>query len=580
MSRMKLLAALLSVAAVSSAAEPARPTYCNPINLDYGYTPLAHAYGLGHHRATADPVMLMYRGDYYLFSTNQGGYWWSENLQDWHFVKHSFLTEETQKEEDLCAPAAWVQDDKLYVFGSTYTPDFPIWVSTDPKNGKWEKAVEKLAIGGWDPAFFVDDDGRLYMYNGSSNVYPIYGVELDAKTFEPKGERKPLLSCNGEQIGWHRFGEYLDNTFLAPFIEGAWMTKHNGKYYMQWGGPGTEFSHYADGVAVGDSPLDEFRHLPLPLSMKAGGFIRGAGHGSTFQDKWGNYWHVSTMAVSVKNNFERRIGFWPAGFDADGQMYCNTAFGDYPHYLPDGEENHLESRFTGWMLLNYNKPVTVSSTYGSYNANYLVDEDVKTYWCAATADKGEWIVSDLGEVSTVRAVQINYADQDAEVIGRVDGLCHQYVVYASTDGKKWEKIIDKSCNKKDVPHDYVELEKPVKARYLKMENVHMPTGKFALSGFRVFGKGVGEKPAKVENFIALRGAEERRNAWLKWKPVDDAYAYNIYFGTEKDKLYNCVMVCGANEYYFKFMDKDLKYHFAIEAINENGTSEWVYTEAN
>ena len=40
------------------------------------------------------------------------------------------------------------------------------------------------------------------------------------------------------------------------------------------------------------------------------------------------------------------------------------------------------------------------------------------------------------------------------------------------------------------------------------------------------------------------------------------------------------MVCGANEYYFKFMDKDLKYHFAIEAINENGTSEWVYTEAN
>ena len=349
---------------------------------------------------------------------------------------------------------------------------------------------------------------------------------------------------------------------------------------MQWGGPGTEFSHYADGVAVGDSPLGEFRHLPLPLSMKAGGFIRGAGHGSTFQDKWGNYWHVSTMAVSVKNNFERRIGFWPAGFDADGQMYCNTAFGDYPHYLPDGEENHLESRFTGWMLLNYNKPVTVSSTYGSYNANYLVDEDVKTYWCAATADKGEWIVSDLGEVSTVRAVQINYADQNAEVIGRVDGLCHQYVVYASTDGKKWEKIIDKSRNKKDVPHDYVELEKPVKARYLKMENVHMPTGKFALSGFRVFGKGVGEKPAKVENFIALRGAEERRNAWLKWKPVDDAYAYNIYFGTEKDKLYNCVMVCGANEYYFKFMDKDLKYHFAIEAINENGTSEWVYTEAN
>jgi hypothetical protein len=39
-----------------------------------------------------------------------------------------------------------------------------------------------------------------------------------------------------------------DNTFLDPFIEGAWMTKHNNKYYLQYGAPGTEFSGYADGV--------------------------------------------------------------------------------------------------------------------------------------------------------------------------------------------------------------------------------------------------------------------------------------------------------------------------------------------
>ena len=88
----------------------------------------------------------------------------------------------------------------------------------------------------------------------------------------------------------------------------------------------------------------------MPFSYKAGGFARGAGHGSTFQDNRRNYWHVSTIAISVKNNFERRIGIWPAGFDADGVLYCNTAFGDYPTYLPDKKEDHLESRFTGWML--------------------------------------------------------------------------------------------------------------------------------------------------------------------------------------------------------------------------------------
>ncbi len=167
------------------------------------------------------------------------------------------------------------------------------------------------------------------------------------------------------------------------------MTKHNGKYYLQWGGPGTEFSHYGDGVAVGNNPLGPFEHVSLPFSMKAGGFIRGAGHGATFQDNGGNYWHTSTMVINVKNNFERRIGIWPAGFDKDDVMYCNTAFGDYPYYIPDGKADHLRSRFTGWMLLNYNKPVQVSSSLGTYYANNLVDEDIKTYWSAKTADKGE-----------------------------------------------------------------------------------------------------------------------------------------------------------------------------------------------
>jgi hypothetical protein len=40
------------------------------------------------------------------------------------------------------------------------------------------------------------------------------------------------------------------------------------------------------------------------------------------------------MIISVKNNFERRLGIWPTGFDKDGVMYCNTSFGDYPHYIP------------------------------------------------------------------------------------------------------------------------------------------------------------------------------------------------------------------------------------------------------
>ena len=311
----------------------------------------------------------------------------------------------------------------------------------------------------------------------------------------------------------------------------------------------------------------------MPMSYKAGGFARGAGHGATFQDKWGNYWHVSTIAISVKNNFERRIGIWPAGFDNDDVMYCNTVFGDYPHYLPDGAEDHLRSRFTGWMLLNYQKPVTVSSTYGANYANFAVDESIKTYWCAASAEEGEWIQSDLGALSTVHAIQVNYADQDVEFLGKSVGVYHQYKIFESTDGKKWNLLVDKSKNKTDVPHDYIELELPVKTRYLKLVNIHMPTGKFAISGFRIFGLGPGEKPGAVDDLVVLRTKKDKRSAWLKWGPVDDAYAYNLYMGVEPDKLYNCIMVMSANEYWLKTMDNEKAYYFAIEAINENGVGE-------
>jgi xylan 1,4-beta-xylosidase len=552
-------------------------TYCNPVNVDYGYTPFPNFGEWGRHRATADPVVVNYKGDYFLFSTNQWGYWYSSDMLNWKFNERKFLRPRNDTKDELCAPAVGIIGDTMLVFGSTYTSTFTLWMSTDPKNNVWKPLVDSFEIGGWDPAFFTDDDGRFYMYNGSSNNYPLYGVELDRKTFKPIGTRMPMYLLESWRYGWQRFGENMDNTFLDPFIEGAWMTKHNGKYYFQYGAPGTEFSGYADGVVVGTAPLfynSSFVPQSDPLSYKAGGFSRGAGHGATFQDNDNNYWHISTSIICVKNTWERRMGIWPAGFDKDDVMWCNTVFGDYPHYLP-GVKDKEHGAFAGWYLLNYKKPVTVSSTLGSYYANNAVDESIKTYWSAASANNGEWIQTDLGNSSTVNAVQINYADQDVDDnrLGKWNNQYHQYKLYYSVDGKSWKILGDKSNNKTDVPHDYVELEKPVLARFIRLDNIHMPTGKFAISGLRVFGNGNGTKPAEVQNLIVLRTEKDKRSAYIKWRPVDNAFAYNLYYGTAPDKLYNCIMVHDFNEYWFKAMDLQKTYYFSIEAINENGVSQ-------
>jgi xylan 1,4-beta-xylosidase len=574
----------LAAAQAPSPAETSPRTYCNPINVDYGFCPIPNFVEQGKHRATADPAIVVFRGDYYLFSTNQAGYWWSSDLSRWTFVPRKFLKPDHKVGgqiiyDELCAPALLVMDDALHVLGSTYTHEFPVWKSTNPRVDQWTEATPALAVGAWDPAFFLDDDGRLYLYHGSGNDKPIWGLEIDRKTWTPAGEAQALIRLDDARHGWERFGEANDNTWLKPFVEGAWMTKHAGRYYLQYAAPGTEFSGYADGVYVGDAPLGPFTYQDHnPFAYKPGGFARGAGHGSTFQDPGGAWWHTSTIAIGVKNNFERRLGIWPAGFDADGVMFCNTAYGDYPHRLPrrkdeaeQGDPTHNDG-FAGWMLLNYAKPVTVSSALPAFPANNAVNEDIKTYWSAATGDAGEWLVSDLGAPSDVHAIQINYADQDAAVMGKQPGLFHQYVLQTSLDGQAWTTLIDKSDNSADVPHDYIELAEPVEARYVRLENRHMPTGKFALSGLRVFGRGRGAPPEAVQRFEALRGDSDRRNAWLRWQASPQATGYVIYFGTSPEKLYGSVMVYGASDDWFRAMDRDRPYYFQIEAFNENGVS--------
>lgn len=574
-----IIVALFLVGSVCTMAQGSQKTYCNPINLDYGYTPIPNFSKQGKHRATADPVIVNFKGNYILFSTNQWGYWWSQDMLDWTFVPRKFLLPQHKVYDELCAPAVFVMKDEIYVIGSTHGPTFPIWKSGDPTGDNWEIAVDSLKVGAWDPAFLYDDETeKLFLYWGSSNEFPLLGTEVDPQTLQSNGYVKPLISLHPEDHGWERFGEYNDNTFLQPFMEGAWMTKYHNKYYLQYGAPATEFSGYADGVYVGKGPLGPFEYQSHnPFAYRPGGFARGAGHGATFTDNNGSWWHVSTIVLGTKNNFERRIGIWPAGFDGDDVLYCDTSYGDYPTYLPSVQKDHKKEMFTGWMLLNYNKPVQVSSTLGGFQPNFAVDEDMKTYWSATTANKGEWFMTNLGEESTIHALQINYADQDAEFMGKVLDSYHQYVIYISKDGKKWDTLVDKTRNKTDVPHDYVELERPVRARFVKLVNHKMPTGKFALSGFRVFGKGSGELPEQVEDFIVLRASPkkfgERRSAWLKWRVNDRADGYVVYFGKSPDKMYGSIMVYGKNDYFFTGMDRTDPYYFQIEAFNSNGISE-------
>ncbi len=542
-------------------------TYCNPLNLNYRFQ--VRGWAKACLREAADPSVAYYQGEYWLFASKSGGYWHSPDLRSWRFVKTTSLPLENY------APDIRVVDGAL-LFTANQNNDnspCPIFRSRNPAADEWERVAD-CDFSHDDPNIFQDDDGKVYLYWGCSCSKPIKGVELDRLTMAPRGAPIDLFAANTELHGWERKSE--DNADGPPaFIEGPWMTKHAGKYYLQYAAPGTMLNVYGDGVYCSNNPLGPFRYAAHnPFSFKPGGFITGAGHGSTFYDSYGNLWHVATMRITVKHKFERRIGLFPAGFDQDGILFCNTSFGDYPLRLPCGRWDPLRDPFTGWMLLSYNKPAGASSSLAGFKPDYAVNEDIRNYWSAKTGEAGEWLRVDLGQVCSIRAVQINFAEHLCRQYGREDGaLFHQYLLEISADGQTWTIAHDRRNTEQDTPHDYVEFPVPLRGRHVRITNAHTPAkGMFAVAGLRVFGQGPGRAPDAIAGDAQIRFDPSRLQADIDWTPAAGAIGYNVYWGLAPDKLYNSWLLYGRSALVLRALNGGQACFVRIDPFNENGVT--------
>jgi xylan 1,4-beta-xylosidase len=563
MSRTKLLFVIFSsfflLSSVLLAQKSQTPTtFCNPLNLNYRFmVDVIDA------REAADPVIVLFHDDYYLFASRSGGYWTSPDLRTWTLIIPTGLDLETY------APAVVAIDDTLFYIPSN---NGQVYRTSDPKSGIWTSGPTVKSYG--DPDLFLDDNGRLYMYYGLSNTDPIRVVELNPTTFQEIGSPVTLFYGQAAQHGWERRGD--DNLLDEhPWIEGSWMVKENGKYYLHYAAPGTEFKTYADGIYEADSAKGPFTYATYsPADFKPTGFICGTGHGCTFKDKNGQYWHIGTMTISVKNMFERRLGLFPVGFSEDGDIHCNTVWGDYPQYLPGESENPADDNFSGLMLLSRKKYVLASSSLTDHGVQNAVDEDVRTYWCAQTGDSSELLMVDLGKECSVQAIQVNFAEHNTNpdlVRGRSNVIYEQYIIYSSADGMTWNVLIDKSQNMQDVPHDYIELEQEVVTRYVKIKNVFTPgNGLFAIRDLRIFGNSEETVFTPIEDFTVERSESDSRDAIIRWNPVEGTDGYLIRYGIAADKLYNHYLIYDADSVAIHSLNNGAQYYFSVEAF-DNGT---------
>jgi hypothetical protein len=545
-------------------------TFCNPVDLAYRFQLE------GSQREAADPVIVLYKNIYWLFASKSGGYWSSSDLVHWKFIEAVGLPLE------IYAPTVVEINGELY-----YLAGNGVFTTNDPGKGIWNQ-VATLDHNTSDPDLFLDDNGRLYLYEGCNENKPLMAVELDTQKFQPIGKELEVINPDMQNRGWEvagddNLGKSSGDTAIKnflPWIEGSWMNKINGKYYLQYAAPGTQFKSYADGVFVSDSPMGPFKYAPYsPFSYKPTGFVTGVGHSATFPDKNDQLWHITTANISVRQMFERRLALFPTWTLPDGQLVTNTYLGDYPQFAPGTVKNILQNNSTGWMLLSYNKPAKASSTLPSiglqnFNPSNAFDEEIRTWWAAATGNPGEWLKVDLTKNCRINAIQINFADQGAKAFGRLHNDGYQYYVEASIDGKKWKRIIDRSDVARDEPHHYVQLDESVKARYVRITNVHSPAESvFSLSDLRIFGSGLGKLPPKVKGLTTSRDHADPRHANLSWSVTPNTDFYIVRYGIAPDRLFSNFQVYKSSSVNINSLNAGVDYYFTVDAVNDTGINQ-------
>ncbi len=563
-------------------------TFSNPLDLNYAYrtyeengrvSPVC--------LEAADPVMITFEGEYYLFSSITNGYWVSDDMVSWEFIP---CTDEQLPNINNYAPALMVMDGAVYFHQGVY--DTKMFRNKTPRNpDTWELVTDNCYIG-HDPFLFYDEiDDRVWASYGCGpgETEYIKVVELDRKTLEPIGEVHECLHFDPKNRGWER--NWDNHLGEDGWTEGSQILRHGDKWYLIYSGFSLHKS-YANGVYVSDNPTGPYEYAQHnPISHKNTGFVGGAGHGCLFEDLHGNWWNVTCASLHITHHFERRINMFPAGFDEDGNLYVNTVLGDYAISLPDGPRDHRDLE-PAYMLLSKDCAVTTSSVetarpensfYGHYlfdtpvrstrylhDPRFITDEEIRTLWAADTREPGQWASVDLGRSCSVKAVQLNIhtynmlTDDPAEKY-------HEFVIEASRDGETWSTLVDNRGKGEFAPHGYFEVD--TVARFVKVTFFHVAGNGFAaISGLRVFGLEDTARPEAVSHLTVVRGPNDLRNATLAWTRSEGAEGYIVRYGIAPDKLYNQYQVYGESVE-VRTLTIGIRYFFRVDSFNAAGITE-------
>lgn len=466
-------------------------TYCNPLPiegiksgrwLDTDQTK-ADPRAYKDYRSISDPSVIYHDGKWIMYPSYAVAYV-SEDFVNWKHVDIG-IPNLRYSPAVVCFRGKWYLSghgmSEVYVADDPLGP-FTLCGHMTDKNGN------RMAVA--DGCYLADGD-RLYFYwHGGRPAKPgepdveamtgTLGAELDPDRPWKLITEPVWINTFNPSERWQCIGEHNENERMG-WIEGQWVLKIGGRYYLLYSGSGTEFSSYANGVLVSDEgPLSGFvpQKSHNPLTQKRTGLVRGAGHGCIVQGPGNTLWVFYTSIFCFNHMYERRVGMDPIGIDENGELYC-PGVTETPQYAP-GVLPHPElGNGTGSLPLTFMRRATASSHVPGREPIYAVDDSVLTWWQPEKDDPVKCITIPL-ETNTaflIDSIRIIWRDVDMDTLeGRMPGPIRYIVEYSPWPScDNWKVLVNAADNDRDLCIDYREFE-PVKAHAIRLLIIGAPEG--------------------------------------------------------------------------------------------------------
>ncbi|WP_286968299.1 glycoside hydrolase family 43 protein [Flavobacterium sp. UBA4854] len=283
----------------------------------------------------ADPTIFFDNGVYYLYGTTTGDFpngegfqvYTSSDLKKWKGpigAQNGLALKkgDAYGTKGFWAPQVFKSNNKFYMI---YTADENIAIaSSDSPLGPFKNDSKASMFNSGkqiDPFFFVDQDGKKYLYHVRlTNGNRIFVAELNDDFSGVKEET--LKECISGILPW----ENTQNVSW-PVTEGPTVLKHNNVYYMIYSANDFRNPDYAVGYATASSPMGPWeKATESPIISRKDVGINGVGHGDVFYDKNGKmkyvlHTHFSNSGVSPRKAAIIDIDFEGNKIKADAKSF-------------------------------------------------------------------------------------------------------------------------------------------------------------------------------------------------------------------------------------------------------------------